>query len=243
MPSYKSWRQLAGYFDGDGTIAVSDTSNQPYKLSLSLIFVDQSYDQIENVRGFLNRCRIRTSRILKTAGGTANMVAISEFRSVKRTSKSLMPFLYKKAIEARAALNYYQGRTTGNQLVAVFAREVEAGRRERHPRKIPLNVPYRRPEGDRIMKQIRGDRLRDAMGRYRATLSARDFRSIRIKYFDSGIRVCDLVREYPKYSRESIRRILGKGRRYILVKGIGRVDTTDTTIRSARRARRGVKQL
>ena len=42
MTEYESWKQVAGYFDGDGRIAISDTSNQQYKLGLSLIFTDQS---------------------------------------------------------------------------------------------------------------------------------------------------------------------------------------------------------
>lgn len=242
MPAYRTWRQIAGYFDGDGTIAFSDTTNQPYKLSLSLIFVDQSFDQIENVRLFLRGCGIRTGNVLKTSKGTANMVAMSEFRAVKRALRCMLPFLCKKENEARAALDYYEGKTTGNQLVAVFRDEVEAGRRERRPRKVTLDVPYNRIDGDRIMKKARNDRLRDALGRYRATLTVRDFRAIREKHFDQGMRICELVRDYPSYCRETIRRVLGRGRGYILVKGIGRIDTTDTTIRSARRARRGVEQ-
>lgn len=242
MPSYSSWGQIAGYFDGDGTIYFSDTSNQPYKLSLSLIFVDQSYDQIGNVKEFLNRRHIRTSNILKASLGTANMVAISEFNSVKLALKRMLPFLCKKAKEAAAALDYYEGKITGNRLLATFKQEVEAGRRENRPRKVALDVPYTRPDGDRIMKRLQNDRLRDALGRYRATLTARDFRSIRIKHFDHGKRICELVREYPRYPRETIRRILGRGRGYILVKGIGRVDTTDTTIRSARRGRHLAEQ-
>jgi hypothetical protein len=235
VPRYHSWLQVAGYFDGDGTIATSDISNQPYKLSLSLIFVDQSLDQISNIRDFLRRHGIRTSNILKTSKGTANMVAVSEFKSVKKTLEHMFPFLYKKANEAKAALDYYNGLTTGNQLIAIFQEEVEAGRRERRPRKVVIDVPYNRIEGDKIMKQGRNQRIRDAMGRYRAKLTAKDFQSIRTKHFDQGKRICDLVKEYPKYSRETIRRILGRGRGYILVKGLGRVDTTDTTIREPRK--------
>ena len=240
MTPYKSWRQVAGYFDGDGTIGISDTSNQPYKLSLSLIFVDQSYDQMRNVGDLLGRYNLRTSNILKTSEGSADMVAVSEFRSVKRAPRCMLPFLCKKANGARAAPGYYEGKTTGNQLVVTFQDEVKAGRREDQPRKVTLDVPYTRVEGDEIMKRLRGDRLRDAIGRYGPTMTGRDFRSIRTKYYDKGRRVRELVREYPRYSRETIRRTLGKGRRYMLVKSVGRVDTTDTTLRSAWRARRGV---
>jgi len=43
---YKSWEQVAGYFDGDGNISISDLSNQPFKFSLSVIFTDASPEQI-----------------------------------------------------------------------------------------------------------------------------------------------------------------------------------------------------
>jgi len=236
VPKYRSWQQAAGYFDGDGTIITSDISNRPYKLGLSLVFVDQSADQIANVRDFLNNHGIRTSRVLKRSDGNAYELAVSELYSVKRMLTRIAPYLCKKGIEARAALDYCLDRITGNELIAVFQAEVDAGRRERHARHVALDIPYTRLEGGRIMRQLRKDRIRDAMGRYRAKLTPVDFKNIRTKYFDEGKRVCDLTREYPGYSRESIRRILGKGRRYILVKGVGRVDTTDTTIRDAFRA-------
>jgi hypothetical protein len=236
VPRYHSWLQVAGYFDGDGTIYFSDTTNQPYKLSVSLVFVDQSIDQIRSVKDFLNTHGVETSNILKRSDGEAYELAVSQFKCVKRALKKMIPFLCKKEAEARAALDYYEGRITGNQLLTVFKAEVEAGRRERHPRKVAINVPYFRPDGDKIMKRMRKDRLRDAFGRYRAKLTPEDFLSIRIKHFDHGKRICNLTREYPRYARETIRRVLGKGRGYIGVKGIGRVDTTDTTIREPRRA-------
>ena len=237
MPKYASWRQVAGYFDGDGTIGTSDISNQPYKLSLQLVFVDQSYDQLLTVKEFLTKHGIRTSNILKRSDGSAFELAISEFVSVKKMLRRMIPFLCKKEIEARAALGYYEGKMTGNQLLAVFRLEVEAGRRERRPHRANVDVPYTRPEGDSIMKRLRKDRLRDAFGRYRAKLTPGDFGAIRTKHFDYGVRICDLVREYPQYARETIRRVIGRGRGYIGVKGIGRVDTTDTTLRDPHSAK------
>jgi hypothetical protein len=236
VPRYRSWPQIAGYFDGDGTIYFSDTSNQPYKLSISLVFVDQSVDQIRSVKDFLINHGVTTSNILKRSDSEAYELAVSQFKSVKRALMHMIPFLCKKEIESRAALDYYEGRITGNQLLAVFAAEVEAGRRERRARKVRLDVPYTRPVGDRLMKKLRNDRLRDAFGRYRAKLTPEDFRAIRVKHFDQGRRISDLAREYPQYARETIRRVLGRGRGYIGVRGIGRVDTTDITIRDVPRA-------
>ena len=234
--AYDSWRQVAGYFDGEGTIYFSDTSNRPYKLSISLVFVDQSVDQINMIREFLNRHGVRTSNVLKRSDARAYELAASQFASVKKALRRMAPFLHKKEIEARATLEYYNGKITGDQLVSVFGSEVEAGRRERKIRAVALAVPFTRPEGVKVVKQLRRDRLRDAFGRYRARLTPEDFADIRTGYFDNGMRICDLAREYPRYARETIRRVLGKGRRYVGVKGIGRVDTTDTSFRDPRRA-------
>ena len=215
MPGYRSWLQIAGYFDGDGAFYFSDTSNQPYKLSISLVFVDQSIDQIRSVKDFLNRHGIRTSNILKRSDSNAYELAVSEFVSVRRTLKGMIRFLCKKEIEGRAALDYYEGRIIGNALIAVLKAEVEAGRRERRDRKVPLDVPYTINDGNRIMRERRGNVFRDRFGRIRAKLTPEDFRDIRIKHFDQGKRVCDLTREYPQYARETIRRVLGRGRGYI----------------------------
>lgn len=236
MPKYRSWLQIAGYFDGDGTIHFSDTSNRPYKLSISLVFVDQSVDQMRSVKDFLNRHGVITNNILKRSDGDAYELAVSQFKCVKKALKQMIPYLCKKETEARAALDYYEGRMTGNELMAVFKSEVEAGRRERKKRTVHLDVPYTRPVGDRIMRSLRRDRLRDSLGRYRAKLTPEDFQAIRVGHFDQGKRICELAREYPQYARETIRRVLGRGRGYIGVMGIGRVGTTDTTIREPRRA-------
>src|SRR5271157_5823717 len=110
---------------------------------MSLIFVDQSEDQIETVQSFLREHGIRTSNILKTSKGSANMVAVSEFNAVKGTLVQMLPHLYKKANEAQGALDYYEGRITGNELFEIFQKEVEAGRRERCERKVPIDVPHK----------------------------------------------------------------------------------------------------
>jgi len=93
------------YFDGDGTIAISDTSNQPFKLGLSLIFVDQSFDQIATVRNSLLNHGVRTSNILKASRGSASMAAVSEFTSLEKTLKLMLPYLCKKAVEVKGALD------------------------------------------------------------------------------------------------------------------------------------------
>jgi hypothetical protein len=126
-------------------------------------------------------------------------------------------------------LNYYEGRITGNELFTLFQNEVEAGRRERRERRVPIDVPYKYLEGAKLMKEIRNGKLRDAMGRYRAKVTPRDFENIREEGLRKGRPMRELMKMYPQYSRTTIRRILGAGRGYVLVKDRGIVHTTSSS--------------
>ena len=227
MDPYTTWAQVSGYFDGDGNISISDLSNLPYKLSLSLVFTDASFEQISMIRDFMLAHGIQSSRVLKTTTN-AWMIAISRYDAVLKVLKEMLPYLYKKANEARAAIDYYESRISGNRLVALFKEEVEAGRRERRRRKVVIDVPYTFVAGESKMKEGRRVKLRDAFGRYRAKVTPEDYEAIRMRHFKEGARLRDLVKEYPQYARETIRRALGGGRGYVGVKGVGRVDSTDS---------------
>ncbi|HYC12334.1 MAG TPA: hypothetical protein VEC02_06725 [Nitrososphaerales archaeon] len=61
------------------------------------------------------------------------------------------------------------------------------------------------------------------MGRIRAKVTPEDYGAIRKEHFECSTRLCDLAREYPQYARETIRRVLGGRRGYVLVKGRVRV--------------------
>ena len=228
MNVYKSWEQVAGYFDGDGNISISDLSNQPFKLSLSVIFTDLSSEQISMIRTFFVNRGIRTSNILRTSKGTAHMVAISTYEGVLAALKAMLPYLFKKANEAQAVIDYYEGKIRGNDLVVLFEHEVAAVRRERRPRKVKIDVPFTFAEGDRLMKEGRKVKLRDAIGRYRAKVTPEDYERIREEFFNQHKPLHELVRSYPRYARETIRRILGRGRGHVLVKGKGVVNTTNS---------------
>jgi hypothetical protein len=235
VKAYASWKQVAGYFDGDGNLGISDLSNQPFKLGLSLVFTDQSLEQISMLRAFFLGREIKTSNVLRTSSKTAWIVVVSRYEMVLLVLKKMLPHLFKKSNEAAAAIDYYEGRITGNQFVSVLQEEVLAGRRERRDHRVEINVPFTYFQGEQFMREKRSQRLRDAFGRFRAKVNPSDFWKIREEHFVNNLRIRDLVAKYPQYSRETIRRILGRGRGYVGVKGLGLV-TTDTTIREPRRA-------
>jgi hypothetical protein len=218
VPEYASWRQVAGYFDGDGTVAISDTSNQPYKLGISLAFVDQSEEQMRMLKRFFEKRGVITSNVLKTSKASAYMIAVSRFEGVLFSLKAMRPYLFKKANEAQAVIDYFEGRTRGNDLFKVFQEEVEAGRRERRDRKVVINVPFTYPDGDALMKARRREIIVAAINKSRAKVSKKDYNDIRTAHFEMGWSLSKLRKSYPQYARETIRRILGRGRGYVLVK-------------------------
>jgi len=237
MRPYGTWKQVAAYFDGDGNFSITDLSNRPFKLGLQMIFTDQSPQQIAMLRRFFLKKGIKPSNMLKTSKGTAWMIAIGTFAGVLKAAKAMLPHLYKKAKEARAVAYYYGGRITGNELVAVFRREVTEKRRERRNHTVRINVPYTFPQGDALMRERRRERIREAIEKNRPVVSMRDLESIR-RDSANGIPLAKLAKKHSSCSRETIRRILGRGRGYVLVKGIGRVDTTGTTLRCTRQGSR-----
>ena len=227
VPAYDSWQQVAGYFDGDGTIVISDTSNQPYKPSLSLVLADQSAEQTLMLKDFFRSHGVKTSNVLKTSKATAHMIAVSRFGSVLAALKAMLPYLFKKSNEARAAIGYYEGRIQGNDLAAVFKDEVKTGRRENRNRKVVIDAPFTYPDGDAMMKARRKERIRAAIARTRAKVSRKDYEAIRADHFKFGRSLSELAELYPQYARETIRRILGRGRGYVLISGEGVVPSSD----------------
>lgn len=211
VTEYDSWEQVAGYFDADGTIVIFDLSYMPFKLCLYLSFVDQSIDQIRMIREFMLAMGIKTSKILKSHKTDAWSVVISGFDSVKECLRCLIPHLGKKAIEAQAALDYYENRMTGNQLIAILENEVEAGRRERRKRKVAVDVPYAYAEGDAKLKQLRIVRPRDNLGRYALKLTSEDAHRIREAHFKGKRTVRELMKDFPQYGKTTIRRVLKAG--------------------------------
>ena len=78
------------------------------------------------------------------------------------------------------------------------------------------------------MKMRRKGRLRDALGKYRAKVTVEDFQNIREDYA-MGRTLKELGETYPNYSRSTVRRIIGRDRGRVLVRGLGLVDSAKPT--------------
>jgi len=169
------------------------------------------------LKNFVQGKNARSSNVLKTSKGTASMIAISSFDSVLVVLKAMLPYLFKKFNEANAAIGYYEGHIRGNDLIAIFKEEVRAGRRENRDRRVAIDVPITYPEGDALMKAKRKEKILATIARIRAKVSGKDYEAIRTTHFQLGCSLIELVKAYPQYSRETTRRILGRGRGYVLI--------------------------
>jgi hypothetical protein len=141
---YNSWAQLAGYFDGDGSIVLRKTSRGiPFTLNISLEFVDQSFSQIKMIKNFLQSRGIKSGKLRFSIG--AWRIEVGTIDGVKATLNAMAPLLHKKAEEAQAALRYLDDQITGNDLQEIMEECVRKGTRERFGRRV--DVPWTRVEG------------------------------------------------------------------------------------------------
>ena len=141
---YDSWRQIAGYFDGDGCLSIRKVATgTPFTVGLTLDFIDQSRKQILMIESFMRRRGVAVGR--PSFRGGAWTVSIGAIRAVKSALQRMLPYLCKKSVEARAALDYLEGRISGNEFQLLLLQEVKQGNRERMGRQVDL--PWTRPEG------------------------------------------------------------------------------------------------
>jgi hypothetical protein len=202
--AYSSWKQVSGYFDGDGNVGLEVVKRV---LRIKLRFVDTWKPQIETIKSFLDRARIHTGNIgrdQKEVWQAAYRLDITEVRSVLRAAKSMLPFSEKKREDLRIAIDYLEGRITGNQAIEAFNHEVRIGRRRGRIR--DATIPYTREEGLKLSKLENAKKARAA---YAVNVSPATQERIRSDHSKAGLGHIRLSKKYG-YSVSVIRRVLGR---------------------------------
>jgi hypothetical protein len=200
---YFSWKQISGYFDGDGNVGVEVVR---YVLKFKLRFSDTWRPQIETVRSFLNREGISTSAIWheKREGRLeAFRVEVSAVSGVLRAAKAMLPFCAKKAEDLRILVDYIEGRQSGNQAIERLNEEVRTGRRSGFVREQTL--PHTRTDGLRIKELANASRARAA---HAVFVSETIQKEIKKDHWEHRRSFVELSKKYG-YSVSVIRRILG----------------------------------
>jgi hypothetical protein len=185
-PRYRTWEQVAGYFDGDGSVSLAVVKRV---LRFRLRFVDRWKPQVEAIRAFMIQRGIRptsVNRDNKNDPRSGYRVEVGSIVDVLSVAKSMLPFCMKKAADLAITIDYLEDKITGDEAVARFNEEVLSGRRSGIIRK--SDQPFTRSVGLRASKlenaakarrayavkvdqstqeQIRSDHLEGKMGWYR----------------------------------------------------------------------------
>lgn len=142
--TYKYWSQVAAYFDGDGCLSVRKVSGGiPFTIGLTIDFIDQSREQILMLESFMRRRGIDTGHPFQHGG--AWRMSMGGIHPVKIVLHRMLPHLFKKSVEAAAALAYFNDKITGNEFQTILEGQVKEGNRERVGRR--LDIPWTRRQG------------------------------------------------------------------------------------------------
>lgn len=177
-----------------------------YVLRFRLRFSDTWRPQIETIQSFFEAQGIATTSISheKNEGKRdAYRIDVGAIASVLAAAKAMLPHCSKKAEDLRIAIDYLEGRITGNQAVARFNEEVWIGRRSGQFRETDL--PCTRGVGVRLAQL---ENARNARAAYAVDVSAKIQRQIRKDHLVLKLGQIRLSRKYG-YSVSVIRRVLG----------------------------------
>jgi hypothetical protein len=146
--AYEDWKQVSGYFDGDGC---ADFDPGKWVLHPKLLFCDNFRPHLEMLIAFLVSRDIKTHALSSTRG--AWKFGVGEAESVHLMASMMLPYCSKKREEVRAVLDYLDNKITGSRLIEVFNESVRMGNRTGKIR--IADMPYTREEGQALREEKR----------------------------------------------------------------------------------------
>jgi len=133
------WRQVAGYFDGDGAVYVALCK---FVLKIRLAFYDVWKPQIETTTQFFESRGIPTRRLSVQEKGETELwnLTFSEPTVMKLVIRKLLPFSCKKRGDLLVALNYLEDRITAREAVEKLNGLVLEKRRSGYIRRFDVDL-------------------------------------------------------------------------------------------------------
>jgi len=199
LSGYTSWQQVAGYFDGDGSVTCYPGK---WTIAFYLEWADQCRVQLEQLNFFMFRMGIKTGRVHKLSASEGCITRICEVPSVVETADRMLPHSFKKREELQLIIDYRQrGIITGDEVIRKLNDLVQTGKRERHRPPRRSIMPWTFEDGLHMSKQ-RGGRMNKDKGR---VLTDEQVASIREKRKLFGLTFSQLAQMFG-VSRDTIRR-------------------------------------
>ncbi len=154
---YSDWRQVAGYYDGDGG---EEIKIGKFMIRFSVTWTDTYLPQLRHIGSFLvgeglapSTLRLGTSSI----GREAWHLTMWEEGGMLETCRRMLPFLDKKKTQVNTLLDYMENRITANDALQTFNQERAEGKWAGKLRS--LDIPWTRSEGRRLGRYVRGNAL------------------------------------------------------------------------------------
>jgi len=204
--SYEDWKQVAGYFDGDGS---TDLKIGKRVIFMKFTFTDNYEPQLRAVDKFLKHQRIETERISSTQNG-ASRLGVGRYEGTREMAVEMLPHVFKKRTELQAVLDYYDNRITGTQLIEVMNRSVRI--RNRTGKIRMADVPFTREEGQELDKVEKGNNARE-MGLKNQLLSDDVLEQIRLDIISGRATNGELAKKYGVNPSTISRAVFGRGPR------------------------------
>lgn len=199
-PSEK-WRQVGGYFDGDGTVIVDI---QMFTLGACLSFADNWLPQLEMIRIFLTEEGIKAYIPNKKMHGAYELRIVS-VASIIEAAKKMSPYVLKKQAELQMLIAYYANEVTGEQVIESLNQEVIAGKRIGKIR--TAIMPYTYSQGRKMAYDLTNRQLIPAI---KIAVPEETKKSIVADRLSRGISEEKIATLYG-FSRSVIRRVLREG--------------------------------
>jgi LAGLIDADG-like domain len=146
---YNGWRQVAGYFDGDGSVTVHVGK---LVLDFGLQFTDNYRPQLEQLQYFLETHKVKTGNISKNSREMMHVLLVSDDASLIEATKMLLPFCFKKKQELEVLTDYMHNRITANAAIDVFNRLVTMGERTGKIRKVGMPFTHDQALKERVRR-------------------------------------------------------------------------------------------
>ncbi len=195
IPQYKSWREVAGYFDGDGCVGFSKGK---YVVRFQLSWADNSFDQLSQLRDFLLSHRIEVGSVTSSE---ARRLEIGAQSAVLKSATELRRFSSKKHYKLSVACDYLRNRISGSEAVERLNYAIDEGSREGKVRHV--DIPWTRREGKNLEHRIAVERL--ATKNRILTLDL--IKKIISEYRSNAVTQAELSKRYG-VGRSSVERVL-----------------------------------
>jgi hypothetical protein len=151
VEGYCCWRQVAGYFDADGSVHLRTDS--PVVLRFGLVWVDSCFEQLLQLRFFLVEKGVAVGNVLQQGDGAYSLqIASPEY--CLNVARRLAPFCFKKKAELIIVIDYYENRIDGKEALSRMNEAVIRGTRVGKIRALTILPKY--VEGKLSVAHARG---------------------------------------------------------------------------------------